>query len=89
MRTYLITQSLQVIVENGSNSPSLPENPTVTQMRSHNDEVTKEGRALVIIQVALYDDVFIKILTFEITKEAWVSNRRSSKGEKERKECRY
>nr|KYP37185.1 hypothetical protein KK1_041649 [Cajanus cajan] len=40
-------------------------------MRSHNDEVTKEGRVLAIIQAALYDDVFIKILTLETTKEAW------------------
>jgi len=33
--------------------------------------MTKEGRALSIIQLALHDNVFIKILTLETTKEAW------------------
>nr|KYP54373.1 hypothetical protein KK1_000560 [Cajanus cajan] len=49
MGTYLTAQSFWVIMKNGSNSPPLLENPIVTQMRSHNDEVPKEIRVLAII----------------------------------------
>ena len=58
-------------MENGSNPPPLPNNPTVTQIKNHNEELPKEGRALAIIHAALHDDIFIKILNLEIEKEAW------------------
>lgn len=59
------------IVKNGSNPAPLPDNPTAMQIRFHIDEVVEEGRALVIIQTALHDNVFIKIVSLETTKEAW------------------
>ncbi|XP_020214488.1 uncharacterized protein LOC109798576 [Cajanus cajan] len=71
MRTYLRAQSLWEVVENGSNPAPLPDNPTMAQIRFHNDEVAKEGRALAIIQAAVHDDVFIKILNLDTAKEAW------------------
>jgi len=71
MKTYLRAQSLWDVVENGSNPPPLPNNPTLAQIRNHGDEVAKEGRALAIIHAALHDDIFIKILNLEIAKEAW------------------
>ncbi|XP_058784841.1 uncharacterized protein LOC131659704 [Vicia villosa] len=71
MKAYLRAQSLWDIVENGSNLPPLPNNPTVAQIKYHNEEVSKEGRALAIIHAALHDDIFIKILNLEIAKEAW------------------
>ncbi|CAJ2652692.1 unnamed protein product [Trifolium pratense] len=71
MKTYLRAQSLWDVVENGSNPPALPNNPTVAQIRNHNEEVAKEGRALAIIHAALHDDIFIKILNLETAKEAW------------------
>ena len=72
MKTYLRAQSLWDVVENGSNPPPLPNNPTLAQIRNHSDdEVAKEGRALAIIHAALHDDIFIKILNLEIAKEAW------------------
>ena len=71
MKTYLRAQSLWDVVENGSNPTPLPNNPTVAQIRNHNEEVAKEGRALAIIHAALHDDIFIKILNLETAKEAW------------------
>nr|KYP35474.1 Retrovirus-related Pol polyprotein from transposon TNT 1-94 [Cajanus cajan] len=71
MRTYLRAQSLWEVVENGSNPAPLPDNPTMAQVRFHSDEVAKEGRALAIIQAAIHDDVFIKILNHDTAKEAW------------------
>ncbi|CAJ2652705.1 unnamed protein product [Trifolium pratense] len=71
MKTYLRAQSLWDVVENGSTPPVLPNNPTVAQIRNHNEEVAKEGRALAIIHAALHDDIFIKILNLETAKEAW------------------
>nr|KYP36444.1 Retrovirus-related Pol polyprotein from transposon TNT 1-94 [Cajanus cajan] len=71
MRTYLRAQSLWEVVENGRNPAPLPDNPTMAQVRFHSDEVAKEGRALAIIQAAVHDDVFIKILNLDTAKEAW------------------
>ncbi|GAU33542.1 hypothetical protein TSUD_143350 [Trifolium subterraneum] len=71
MKTYLRAQSLWDVVENGSNPPPLPNNPTIAQIKNHNEEVAKEGRALAIIHAALHDDIFIKILNLETAKEAW------------------
>ncbi|XP_045795365.1 uncharacterized protein LOC123889897 [Trifolium pratense] len=71
MKTYLRAQSLWDVVENGSTPPVLPNNPTVAQIRNHNEEVAKEGRSLAIIHAALHDDIFIKILNLETAKEAW------------------
>lgn len=70
MRTYFGAQSLCDLVINGSNRAPLPKNPTIAQMRSHNNEVEKEGKILVIILKTQHDDVFIKILTLETPQEA-------------------
>ena len=59
------------MVDTRSNPPPLPNNPTVAQIRNHNEEVAKEGKALGIIQVALHNDIFSKIPNLETTKEAW------------------
>lgn len=64
MKTYLIAQSLWDVVETDNNLK-------LTQIRNHNDEVTKQGRALSILHVTLSDDIFIKILNVEIAKESW------------------
>ena len=57
-------------MQNGSNLTPLSNNPTMTQIRFHNIEVVKEGRALVIIHTTIYNDTFINILNLETAKEA-------------------
>lgn len=65
MRTCLKAQSLWDVVENGSNLAPLPNNPIVAQIRSHNEEVAQEGKALAI-QAAIHKEVFfIKIPNLE------------------------
>jgi len=70
LKTYLISQTLWKVVQNGSNLTPLSNNPTMTQIRFHNIEVVKEGRALVIIHTTIYNDTFINILNLETAKEA-------------------
>nr|KYP38347.1 hypothetical protein KK1_040419 [Cajanus cajan] len=43
----------------------------MAQVIFHSDEMAKEGRALSIIQAAIHDDVFIKILNLDIAKDDW------------------
>ncbi|XP_073224740.1 uncharacterized protein [Cicer arietinum] len=71
METYLRAQCLWDVVENGSIPPPLPNNPTLAQIRNHNEEVAKEVRSLAIIHATLHDEMFIKNLNFETTKKAW------------------
>ena len=71
MKTYLRAHGLWEVVDTRSNPPPLPNNPIIAQIRNHNEEVAKEGRALAIIQAALHDNIFIKIMNLETTKEAW------------------
>jgi len=58
------------VVKNESNPTPLPNNPTVAQIRFHNKEVVKEGRALAIIHAIVHDDAFINTMNLETGKEA-------------------
>ena len=40
------------ITEDGCIQTLLPENPTVINLRSHTDEISKEGKTVAIIQIA-------------------------------------
>jgi len=58
------------VVESGSKPNILLENPIMTQIRFRSEEVTKEHKALGIIHATtVHNDVFIKTLDLETTKE--------------------
>jgi len=45
------------IMLNASHLRLIPINPPITQTRSHNNEIRKEGKVFAIKQRTLYDDV--------------------------------
>jgi len=57
----------------------------MAQIRFHNKEVIKEGRALVIIHATIHYDTFINILNLETKKKLGTSSSRSSKAVKRRR----
>nr|KYP72154.1 hypothetical protein KK1_004738 [Cajanus cajan] len=71
MRTYLRAQSLMEVMGNESIPTSLLDNQTIVQVRFHTNEAAKEGRALSIIQGEVHNDIFIRILNLNTTKEDW------------------
>ena len=71
MLAYFKTYGLEEVVESGFEPPPLPNNPTMAQIRHHNEEVAKEGKALIIIHSAVNDEVFTRIMACMTAKEAW------------------
>ena len=49
----------------------MEENPTVAQMRLHNEQKTKRAKAVTFLHSTLDDDVFIRISHLETAKEIW------------------
>ncbi|KAF2321332.1 hypothetical protein GH714_039079 [Hevea brasiliensis] len=52
-------------------TPPLRQNPTLNQIRQHEDEVAKAPKALSYIHAALSDLVFTRIMAYDTTYEAW------------------
>lgn len=71
MRGYFTAYGLLEIVNDGAQPPPLPNNPTVAQIRHHSEEQAKEGRALVLIQSAISDEVLTRIMDCGRAKQAW------------------
>lgn len=71
MKAYFTAYGLWEIVELGVEPAPLPNNPTVAQIRNYNEEVAKQGKALIVIHSAVNDEVFTRIMTCEKAKEAW------------------
>nr|GMD98806.1 uncharacterized protein LOC113737402 [Ipomoea batatas] len=51
--------------------PTLPEDPTIAQMREYREEKKKMNKAKTCIHLALIDEVFTKIMTCKTAKQAW------------------
>ncbi|XP_047263707.1 uncharacterized protein LOC124896220 [Capsicum annuum] len=71
MRTYLRAYDLWQAVEVGEEVNPLPDNLTMTQIKNHREEVTKNFKALSCIQLALLKVIFARVMASEIAKEAW------------------
>ncbi|XP_031264410.1 uncharacterized protein LOC116122736 [Pistacia vera] len=71
MRAYLRGQGLWQYVEEEKQPPQLGPNPTLNQMRMHEEEMSKAPRALSHIYSAVTDLVFTRIMACETAKEAW------------------
>ncbi|XP_031259650.1 uncharacterized protein LOC116117766 [Pistacia vera] len=62
--------------------PPLGPNPTLNQLRLHEEEVAKAPRALSIIHQGVIDAVFTKIFMCETAKKAWERLKEDSLGNK-------
>ena len=51
--------------------PPLGNNPTLNQIKAHDEEETKAPRALAYIHAAVSKSIFTRIMTCETPKEAW------------------
>ncbi|XP_031253182.1 uncharacterized protein LOC116111124 [Pistacia vera] len=71
MKAFLQVQWLWQYVEENRQPPPLGQNPTLNQMRLHEEETAKAPRALSHIHVAVTDLVFTRIMAYETAKEAW------------------
>ncbi|KAK6161466.1 hypothetical protein DH2020_004847 [Rehmannia glutinosa] len=71
MKTYLRAFDLWEIVETGREPTPLSANPTVAQIKQHNEENAKKFKALSCIHSAVSDVIFTRIMTCETAKEAW------------------
>ena len=71
MKAYLRGQSLWQYVEEEKQPPQLGPNPTLNQIRLHEEETAKAPRALSHLHAAVTDQVFTRIMACETAKEAW------------------
>ena len=71
MKTHLKGLGLWQWVENEKELPPLGNNPTLNQIRAHEEEEAKAPKALSIIFSAVSELVFSRIMTCETAMEAW------------------
>ena len=70
MKTYLKDPSLWEIIENDADPDALPSNPTLTQLKKHEKDLTKKPNTLTYIHAAVSDVAFISIMTYGSPKKA-------------------
>jgi len=58
VKSYLRAKILGHAVTNRSNPTAIPHNTTIAQIRTHNEEETKENRTLAIIHMRQYMMMF-------------------------------
>ncbi|XP_031278535.1 uncharacterized protein LOC116136986 [Pistacia vera] len=71
MKVYMRGLGLWQYVEEEKQPSLLGPNPTLNQLRLHEEEVAKASRALSIIHQGVTDAIFTKIVACETTKKAW------------------
>ena len=68
MKFYLRFQGLWNIVISEADPPPLRENPTVAQMKAHEEEKLKKDKVITYLHSRLADHIFTKIMDLEILK---------------------
>ena len=71
MKAYLKGLSLWEVIENDADPAALPPNPTLTQLKKHEEELANKPKTLTYIHAEVSNAVFISIMTCESPKEAW------------------
>ena len=69
MKSYLKSMGLWEIVDEDRQVPPLIANPTIAQMKQHQEEKQKRDRAVTCLHSALTDGVFTSIMHLETTKQ--------------------
>ena len=70
MKAYLKGLGLWEIIENDANLADLLSNPTLTQLKKYEEDLTKKPKTLTYIHLVILDAVFTRIMTCESPKEA-------------------
>ncbi|XP_020266996.1 uncharacterized protein LOC109842541 [Asparagus officinalis] len=71
MKSHLKALSLWEVVESDYEPTPIPQNPTLKQIKKHDEEKAKKPKALSCIHSAMSDGIFTSIMTCESPKEAW------------------
>lgn len=71
MKFVLRSQGLWNVVISEADPLQLRENPTVAQMKAHEEEKLKKDRAIICLHVGLADHIFTKIMDLETPKQVW------------------
>ena len=67
----LKSQGLWNIVVSNSDPPALPTNPTLAQIRTHEEKKMKKDKVITYLHSGLADHVFTKIMDLETPKFVW------------------
>ncbi|TXG68564.1 hypothetical protein EZV62_003499 [Acer yangbiense] len=71
MRSYLKSFGLWEFVDQDKQIPLLRANPTIAQIKQHEEEKMKKEKAVACLHSALTDAVFTSIMHLETAKEIW------------------
>ncbi|TXG46269.1 hypothetical protein EZV62_028232 [Acer yangbiense] len=71
MRSYLKSFGLWEFVDQDKQIPPLRANPTIAQIKQHEEEKMKKEKAVACLHSALTDAVFTSIMHLETAKEIW------------------
>ena len=71
MRQCLKSFGLWDYVNEDKQVPPLRANPTIAQMKQHEEETLKKEKAVSCLHAALVDDVFTNIMHLETAKQIW------------------
>ncbi|KAF2319796.1 hypothetical protein GH714_019012 [Hevea brasiliensis] len=71
MQDYLKGLGLWQCVKENRTTPPLRQNPTLNQIRQHEDEVAKAPKALSYIHAAISNSIFTRIIACGTSYEAW------------------
>ncbi|XP_039017034.1 uncharacterized protein LOC120147807 [Hibiscus syriacus] len=71
MKVYLRFLGLWRVVETDEDPPELRPNPTLAQLRAHDEEMLKNDRALTCIYFGLAYHIFTSIMDLETPKSVW------------------
>ena len=71
MQAFLEAYELWETLTEDKPLAALPANPTLAQIKSNNKEQAKKSKAKSLMQNAVADSVFYRLMACEIAKEAW------------------
>ena len=71
MKSYLKSFGLWEFVDEDKQIPPLRSNPTIAQIREHEESKQKKDKAVTCLHLALSDDVFTTIMHLENAKLIW------------------
>ena len=71
METYLEALDLWEAVEEDYDVPVLPNNPTMTQIKTHKEMKTKKSKAKACLFVAVSTTIFTRIMSHKTAKSIW------------------
>ena len=71
MKTYLEALDLWEAMEEDYEVPESPNNPTMTQVKTHKEKKTRKSKAKTCLFAAVSSTIFTRIMSLKTTKEIW------------------